>query len=68
VSLPDVTEIQRWALQPGDRLIVSTDREISMAEVEEIKARVIAALVLPAGFPLLVTGPSVNVEVVSGHD
>jgi hypothetical protein len=63
MSLPDVTEIRRWALQPGDRLIVSTSREISQQDTARIKQLVIAALALPAGFPVLVTGPGVNVEV-----
>jgi hypothetical protein len=63
VSLPEVTEIQRWKLQPGDRLIVSTDREISLKDVDLIRAKVRAALALPDDFPVLVTGPGVNLEV-----
>ena len=65
MSLPEVTEIQRWKLEPGDRLIVATDRVVSLSDVERIKERVRAALALPADFPVLVHGTDATVEVVN---
>jgi hypothetical protein len=65
VSLPEVKEIQRWTLRPGDRLIVSTDQQITNDQVDRIKDIVRASLALPDDFPVLVTGPGINVEVAT---
>lgn len=65
MSLPEVTEIRRWKLEPGDRLIVNVDAEITNAQVELIKERVRGGLALPGHVPVLVTSRGVNVEVVS---
>lgn len=64
-GLPEVAEIWRWKLEPGDRLIVITAREPTMAEVDYIKDRVRASLALDDDFPVLVHGPSVRLEVAS---
>lgn len=65
MSMPEVTEIQRWQLNPGDRLIVTTDRYLRDSDVAVVKARVRAALALPDDVPILVHGPDAEVKVIS---
>ncbi len=40
MSLPEITEIQRVTLKPGDRLIVRTDVRLDMATADRIKRMV----------------------------
>ena len=65
MSLPEVKEIQRWTLRPGDRLIVSTDRHVTPDQIAAIKDTVRRSLALPDDFPVLVTGPGINLEVAT---
>lgn len=53
--LPEITEVQRLVIQPGDRLIIryTGGAFIDEAGVAEIRGRVKAALQLPPDFPLV---------------
>jgi hypothetical protein len=68
MSLPEVTEIQRWALRPGDRLIVRVEQEINPQQVDEIRRRVRVVLGLPDEVPILVAGKGISVSVAEVQD
>ena len=64
-GLPPVTEMERLALRPGDRLIVRLGAaEIDVEIAARVQHRVRAVLHLPADFPVLVTGSDADVEAV----
>ena len=66
MSLPDVAEIRRWHPEPGDRLIVFVDVEVSMDQAARIKGIVRGSLQLPDDFPVLVAcRPVTGVEAAS---
>lgn len=60
-SLPEITEAKRLALRPGDSLAIRLDREPDESEAYEIASRVRRIV----GVPVLVLGPSMDVEVIS---
>lgn len=60
MDLPEITEAKRLALRPGDSLAVRLDREPSEYEAYEVAERVRAI----AGVPVLVFGPSMDIEIV----
>jgi hypothetical protein len=64
-ELPEVTEVQRLRLEPGDRLVVRADRELTQHQTETIPSRVRAALHLPDDFPVMVIPAGFSVEVVT---
>lgn len=61
----EITEIERLALQPGDRLIVHVEQLISAQDADRIEQIVRGRLALPDDVPVLVTGPGVAVTVVT---
>jgi hypothetical protein len=65
VELPEVTEIQRWKIEPGDRLILRTDRRVDQAQAEMIRERVRYWLALPADVPVVILDGEWTAEVVS---
>ena len=66
-DLPEITEVQRLRLEPGDALVIRLDREPSMQDAHDAQGRVRA--VLGRGdIPVLVLGPSATVEVVASFD
>lgn len=62
--LPEITDIQRLALKPGDRLIVRVAVLVNREQAVDIEQIIRARLQLPAGFPVLVTDRSIDVEVL----
>ena len=64
-DLPEITEVQRLRLEPGDALVVRLESEPSMQSADAIKNRVRAVLDLDT-VPVLVLGPGVSLEVVDG--
>lgn len=61
----EITEVERLALQPGDRLIVHVEQLVSAADADRIAQIVRARLALPDDTPVLVTGAGVSVAVVT---
>lgn len=62
----DITEIERWSPQPGDRLIVRVGQlKTSRQQADDIKGLVLAMLALPGDFPILVVDQSISVSVAS---
>jgi hypothetical protein len=62
----EITEIERWSPQPGDRLIVRARQpKITDQQAADIKRRVLAMLALPDDFPIMVTGSDVSVSVAA---
>ena len=63
--LPKITEVKRLTIRPGDRLVVRVDRELTDAEVDEVKANVSAAFkgtnYRP---PILLVEGDVDIEVI----
>jgi hypothetical protein len=52
---PDITEVQRLRLEPGDRLVVTTNRsDLSQHEATVTEIRVRELLALPDDVPVLV--------------
>lgn len=65
MDLPEITEVKRLTIRPGDRLVVRLDRQPDMAEADEITGRVRALL---GGVPVLVLGPDADLEVIGQAD
>jgi hypothetical protein len=65
-ELPEITEVQRLTLRPGDRIIVRTPERLDMATAERVHHRVLAVLQLPDDFPLLVLPEGMTLEVAEG--
>lgn len=63
VELPEISEIERWSVKDGDRLIVHYDGELSMEQADDVRKRVRAALQLPLRIPILVLDQYWDVEV-----
>ena len=61
----EITEVERLALQPGDRLIVHVEQLVSAEHASHIEQIIRARLQLPADVPVLVTGPGISVAVVT---
>ncbi len=55
-EIPEITEVSRLVIEPGDRLIVRTATHVSMQQAEYIKERLQELLELPE---------SVRVAVIS---
>jgi len=64
MNLPEITEVQRLALRPGDRIIVRSTERLDMATADRMKDRVRAVLGLPDGFPVLVMDGGMSLEAV----
>ena len=68
-ALPEITEIKRLEIRPGDRLILRTSGyEVGQEEAAEIRHRVRATLGLPAEMPILVLGSNWDAEVLGGGE
>lgn len=56
-ELPEIREIIRWTVEPGDRLIAIVNRDaVDGEQAAEVRARLRAVLQLPEDFPIAVTG------------
>jgi hypothetical protein len=60
-ELPEITEVQRVTLKPGDRLAIRVAGRITPDQAAMIKERVTAAW---PGVPVIVLDDSVDLEVV----
>lgn len=63
-GLPEITEVKRLAIKPGDRLIVRLDHEPSQYEAHEMLSRLHA--LLGADVPVIVLAPGMDIEVLEG--
>jgi hypothetical protein len=69
VDLPEITEVKRLTLRPGDSVIVRLEYDPSMDEVDGIQAGVLSALGrLDYVPPVLVLGPRMDIEVIGPPD
>jgi hypothetical protein len=64
-GLPEITEVQRLRLEPGDRLVIRCESRLDMATGQRIKEHARAALKLGDDFPVMVLGDGIDVDVVS---
>lgn len=65
-EVPQITDVQRLHLEPGDALVVRVDASrIDMAAAASIKARVREVLRNP-DIPVLVIGPGTEISTLSG--
>jgi len=62
-ELPEITDVQRLTLKPGDRLAVRVDRRLTPETAARIREVVEAAY---PGVPVLVLEPGMSLEVVEG--
>jgi hypothetical protein len=60
-ALPEVTEVKRLTIRPGDALVIRLDRFPDMAEAGEMQHMVRPAF---GDVPVLVLGPDADIEVV----
>jgi hypothetical protein len=63
-DLPEITDVQRLTLKPGDRLVVRSPDRLSAQAADMIRQRVIAAFALDPDAPVLVLPSGISVEVV----
>ena len=63
-DLPEITEVQRLVLKPGDRLIVRSPERLTMATAARVNERVRAILRLPDDVAVLVLPDGMSLEVV----
>jgi len=71
-GLPEITEIGRLTLKPGDRLIARTDDVLTAQSAADLTEMLRVRLALPDGFPFIVLGRGMtkaeSKALVSGRD
>ena len=63
MDLPEVTEVERLTLKPGDRLIVRVPEKISQDIVDRLKERLRAALGLDPTTKIVILDSGMSLEV-----
>jgi hypothetical protein len=66
-ELPEITEVQRLTLKPGDLLVVRTDETLDAQTADRLRERLYAWLGVP-GVRILVLDRGASLEVVEGLD
>ena len=66
-SLPEITEVQRLTLKPGDRLVVHTDEKLTVEQFYRLREIVRANLEIPDDVPLIILSRGMSLEVVEEH-
>ena len=65
-ELPQVTEVQRLRLEPGDKLVIRADVDrMSHEDADMLQCRVRAALRVPDDFPVMVLPAGWSAEVLN---
>ena len=64
-GLPEVTEIGRVAIRPGDRLVVRLDRHPDQAGAAGLRRHLES--VFP-GVPIAIIGPVAGIDVIGAED
>jgi hypothetical protein len=63
-TLPEVTEIHRWRIQPGDRIVAYVDAtDVTSAQAQIVAQRIRGYLKLAPDFPILVAGHNLELMV-----
>lgn len=66
MKLPEITELRRLRLEPGDSLVLTVDAvRLDMATAEALKDRTRAALGVDESVPVMVMEAGTKLEVVS---
>jgi len=66
MHIPDITEVQRLRLEPGDKLVVHLNTShLEEATAQAVREQVRDALALAAGFPVMILARGVQVEVLN---
>jgi hypothetical protein len=66
MTLPEITEVQRLTVKPGDRLIIRTDEKLRADTAAYLLDRVRHGLDLPDDVHVVVLDSGMSVEVVEG--
>lgn len=66
MDLPEITEVQRLTLKPGDRLIVRTDGKLRAAQAADMLERFRARLGVPDDVQVVILDNGMSAEVVEG--
>ncbi len=67
-DLPEITEVQRLTVKPGDRLIVRTDEKLSPETVAALRKHLHSWLGLPDDVRVLILDGGASLEVVEAGD
>lgn len=62
MDLPEIAEVKRLVLRPGDRLVLRLDRDLDDQEAGMLMGRLRATL--GEDVPVLVLGPGADIEVL----
>lgn len=66
MNLPEITEVQRLALKPGDRIVIRADQVLTAQQAAELTQMARVRLRLPKDAPVFVLGKGMSLEVVEG--
>ena len=61
-SLPEVQEVRRIRINPGETLVVKVNDYLSADQADSIRAQVISAV--PEGVKVVVVEPGIDFEVI----
>jgi len=64
--LPEITEVQRLTVKPGDRLVLRTDAKLAADTAAYLLERVRHRLDLPDDVRVVILDSGMSVEVVEG--
>ena len=65
-GLPEITDVQRLVLKPGDRLVIRAGQVLTAQQAADLTQMARARLQLPEDAPVFVLGQGMNLEVVEG--
>ena len=66
LKIPEITEVARLEIRPGDRLIVRADTSMTPSQADYVKQRLREYLHLPDDFPIAVLDNRMDLQVVAG--
>ncbi len=66
MMLPEITEVQRLTVKPGDRLVLRTDAKLAADTAAYLLERVRHRLDLPDDVRVVILDSGMSVEVVEG--
>lgn len=68
IELPEITDVERLTLRPGDSLAIRFPGMISEQQAERVIARVRAALRLDGSVPVLVLPAGASAQVIEAPE
>ncbi|HET9969444.1 MAG TPA: hypothetical protein VFQ68_14510 [Streptosporangiaceae bacterium] len=66
MSLPEITEVRRLTVKPGDRLIIRTDAKLSAASAAALIGQFRSRLGLPDDVRVVILDCGMSAEVAEG--